>query len=760
MVFLRKMKLRIKGYIKQKLNIIGAGVFAAAQEKDRNAQRNESKNIRNEFYSNLELSNSSRQKLLVIGTISQVEPANTVEQKRLLYTLNLLKNFDYSNKIIQLYDVAHKKIYLIRNKNFLVNDHYKDELYSVDESSIRQCLYDFCFQIVLPDDNFVAPSSRAYISYAYLPYPKDAYENFEEISDCFDAILSSSDNCKSYDTAPLPHFVFDINIDLSWAKGQSDERFYKTICISDVKTTLDIYNTCLKNDFRPEEQLILYYWLGAPWLQLPVHENEQGLCAQIDNIQDEWISTEKLDTFQFLSEVRSKIFRSDAVIFADPVENFFYNPREALACGKIIFIPYSYGNICNLGEDDGVFRYDRSKGYLDLLECLARYTSMMDAVKGKYQVRRCTVDVSVASLDLDFLINYSSALNGLLQPNMTNLRLKLKYLANKLYYSPQGKIIAVPANHAGFCSVLNKQVSFMVNAAENEYYIPDWRLSSLYKNIYKFYGSKENHSFCYGKRSDGNVFCKFFQPLYDTDVVPAELYESDVLYNYTTMVVDLPDYNFNKEPFLTYVYPYNIYEDPKKFSEFRQRYNKIFKKHFKLQPHLQDKIDQFYKQNMKGKFCIGQHVRCEAHNIELRGEENSTFEKNKQYIFEILSTNGISYITDSWVLYIATDNDVVIEYFRNIFPENCLFFPVSARLSAENEKEYKELKDEYGTDVSGYELQQRMAASENTRSTSLGDDILIDCFLLSKCSYLIYKSSNVSTFVSYLNPDLNMVYCK
>ena len=273
------------------------------------------------------------------------------------------------------------------------------------------------------------------------------------------------------------------------------------------------------------------------------------------------------------------------------------------------------------------------------------------------------------------------------------------------------------------------------------------------------YGSPHLGSWCYGQKKDGNVFYRFFEPLYPSSEIPESWLETDEMYQHANNVVQVAEYNFNQEPFLTYIYPYDLQANAQAFQAFRDRYYQVVSRYFKLVPRLQRAVDTFYEEKLKGFFCIAAHIRCQGHSFELLEENETVLDVNYRAIQQILAQEKMDPVAGKWKLFLACDNDDAIAYFEDKFPGHCVYTKAT-RLTAAQEEEYRQLREKEGHDVYGYELQHRHSGSDETRSTRLGDEILIDCYLMAKADYLVYKSSNVSTCVSYLNPKLKMIYAR
>ena len=231
------------------------------------------------------------------------------------------------------------------------------------------------------------------------------------------------------------------------------------------------------------------------------------------------------------------------------------------------------------------------------------------------------------------------------------------------------------------------------------------------------------------------------------------------MYSVCDKKLDAFDFNAEKEPNLTYINSYNLYADKSYFYYFRRKYNYFLTHYLKLKPEIQKEIDKFYDENLKGKFVISAQVRCAAHSLELKSEDKPTVEKYEQHILDILKQNGISPEDTNWALFLATDNDDAVTFFKKKFGSHVCMQEMQ-RLSHEQENEYKNTKEKLGKDVTGFELQHRAAQDPNLCTLERGKEILFDVYTLAKGNYFIYVNSNISTIVSYVNPDIEMVYCK
>lgn len=471
-------------------------------------------------------------------------------------------------------------------------------------------------------------------------------------------------------------------------------------------------------------------------------------------------------------------------------EGFSNVPRESLASGSCVIlsgIP-THKSITDKGQQDGIFWLTADKEVPALqpslnnqicgvmFDCHQEQISefMKKAYKNKdklFKADKIRIRKQIGRLyDKETVKKYYNSLlfpdkiqlsdNNLickdkLLTTSESLIVKYKYFNQK----KKRKIIVSQCNDAGFFSMFNQYVSQLAYADENTFVIPDWRVLRLKMNVLDINKRNYFESFCYGNERDGNIFLKFFQPPYGKEDISDELYQTDLMYTVADKVLDIFDYNHQNEPNLTYINSYNLYKDEEYFPKFRKKYKETLDKYIRLQPHIQKRIDEFYDNNMKGHFCICAHIRCKAHATELL-EDAPTFEKYNSHVIKILDANNISITSKEWRLFIASDNEDSINYFSKLYPHNVVYQKNIARLSSEDEKEYEQKKKEIGKDFSGLELQHRCAKDDGKRNTKMGEEILTDALLLSKGKYFIFVNSNISTAVSYMNPEINMVYCK
>ena len=151
----------------------------------------------------------------------------------------------------------------------------------------------------------------------------------------------------------------------------------------------------------------------------------------------------------------------------------------------------------------------------------------------------------------------------------------------------------------------------------------------------------------------------------------------------------------------------------------------IVKKHIHIKPHIQEKIDAFISQFFLGRYVIGIHYRGTDKCKEApRVAYKTIFEEiNKRIPQEKL-----------YALFIATDEVEFLEQAQEKYP-NQVIATESHRANNGN----------IGVHFS------------NKNNYILGEEALIDAYLLSKCDVLIRTSSNLSLWSTYFNPDLPVI---
>jgi len=212
-----------------------------------------------------------------------------------------------------------------------------------------------------------------------------------------------------------------------------------------------------------------------------------------------------------------------------------------------------------------------------------------------------------------------------------------------------------------------------------------------------------------GYRGETNVWHYYFQP-----VSNLAYQKGDSIYrHYAT-----PDSSPCPEGEKTY--------DEKFHTGLRLYYHEIIKKNVRLQPRINRKMWDFYVANMSGKQLIGIHLRGTDKHVDAIPIDPAIIFKAAQ---ELAATLG----------------------------GNCKFFVAS--------DEYRLItlaQQHLGHDrVIYYDAQRSTNGSpvHLTKGNALvGEQVLIEAQLLSKCDYFLHTMSNVATGVLLFNPKLKSIF--
>jgi glycosyltransferase involved in cell wall biosynthesis len=306
-----------------------------------------------------------------------------------------------------------------------------------------------------------------------------------------------------------------------------------------------------------------------------------------------------------------------------------------------------------------------------------------------------------------------------------------------------------PAYDGGFFSVFNSFMSNLVwdlQESRCHMVLPDWDVARLLKNM-----GKNPISFCYGRPEDGNVWVKLFEPLYGLSA--EQMNSKKFLYDKAT----LPRTSFNerREPLLTYIHAYDLYRSGF-FPGFRRQYNAALRQHVKLLPELQTEIDNFVRTRFPAKkFMLAAHVKHPSHIIEQPGAMIAHGESFIHAIQKRVAAEGYSADSPDWGVFLATDQDRVVQQFREAFGGKVCFFDDVRRTRIAEDEHYDTLSD---TDKAkeGFQVQHLVAADPGQWNTRMAWEVIRDAFVLARVNVLFHVVSNVSTAVSYINPEVEM----
>lgn len=161
--------------------------------------------------------------------------------------------------------------------------------------------------------------------------------------------------------------------------------------------------------------------------------------------------------------------------------------------------------------------------------------------------------------------------------------------------------------------------------------------------------------------------------------------------------------------------------------ELRKYIKFLIDKYIKIKPHIKEKINIIFENNFKSKKVLGVHVRQTDHG------EHGKLVPNHIYL-NIIKQN----INNFDLLYVMADNYFIINELRAIYGDK-LFFIEDIIRSKDN-------------------IKLTILEEGKYDKYKLGEDILIETILLSKCQKVILTNSNIGNFVMANNQGLNYEY--
>ncbi|WP_083897348.1 glycosyltransferase [Azospirillum sp. B506] len=507
------------------------------------------------------------------------------------------------------------------------------------------------------------------------------------------------------------------------------------------------------------------------------HYEELSKYISTLGVENIILSCGNLSDFEFL-----RLFASfDCFVQISKGEGYSIPPRQALAAGMPVILSNNSAHkaICESGmaisipsdipepalyeSIDGQnigLQYDCN--ILDVQKALSDvYTNFQKYYLKSTERKKWASQFSIENLKE----NYSTAVQpkdvffgkrnsiekNYLETNSLSLYRKFSDLKKMRRSSVQDRQrIVVPGHDGGFLSVFNTFISHLVwniGRDEVEYLIPDWRID----RIQEYRKSSKFQSFCYGRPEDGNLWLKLFNPLHEIDL-PEEAYndrdflENDVIY--------YDDYNEKNEPLLTYVHAYKLYKKDD-FKKWRKWYNNFLRKHVSLRENLRTEIEFFRRTKMNGKYCIGAHVRHPSHGIEQPGARMPTVDLYIHHILMKISKLG----HENYVVFLATDQESITHRFKEIFGDRVCFRNDVKRTTLKDDERFNKLSLTEQM-AEGHQIQHLTAADSKSWSIRMAEEVIIDTFLLASCDTVIHTTSNIATAVSYINPELEMIYCE
>ena len=186
------------------------------------------------------------------------------------------------------------------------------------------------------------------------------------------------------------------------------------------------------------------------------------------------------------------------------------------------------------------------------------------------------------------------------------------------------------------------------------------------------------------------------------------------------------------EPESIYPFPHGIYfetfkTDPDWYAKQRTKAHSVINKYIRIKPHILSKVDAFEQEYFAGHSVLGIHMRGTDKGTANLPLELMRIVKPKEYFPHI-----DKYIDrhDNCKIFVATEQQQFLQEIRTRYGGRVLSYE-AVRTSG--------LRNPFHLQGNGYRK---------------GEDVLIDCLLLSRSSYLLKCTSAVGEFATYFNQRL------
>ncbi len=171
-------------------------------------------------------------------------------------------------------------------------------------------------------------------------------------------------------------------------------------------------------------------------------------------------------------------------------------------------------------------------------------------------------------------------------------------------------------------------------------------------------------------------------------------------------------------------------------------------------------MDAFATRHFTGRFVIGAHVRHPSHTVEQPGASHRP--RRRLYRAHPGRTGTPAQLgDDGWIVFLATDQDRVVDRFRAEFGDRvACTSPMSAAPARSEDAAFDQPDVRRESPGWAWQLQHLVAARPGQPGRwRWPSEVVRDAWLMARCDMLLHVVSNVSTAVSYMNPELEMVFC-
>lgn len=185
----------------------------------------------------------------------------------------------------------------------------------------------------------------------------------------------------------------------------------------------------------------------------------------------------------------------------------------------------------------------------------------------------------------------------------------------------------------------------------------------------------------------------------------------------------------------------------KKYLPYRQFVHEKMNKYIKIKPHILEKRNAFYEENMQDRVCIGVHARiARAHAWLMPGKRLPTLDEYYAEVDALLEKHSGQEV----IIFVASDSHDGIDAFKKRYGSQLIYID-AYRAHGD--------KDPCIMYTMGEDMRKNPDIwHQRKHKYSGGESTLLDCLLLAKCDYFIHTTSNLAFFSCYYNPDIDAIY--
>ncbi len=160
----------------------------------------------------------------------------------------------------------------------------------------------------------------------------------------------------------------------------------------------------------------------------------------------------------------------------------------------------------------------------------------------------------------------------------------------------------------------------------------------------------------------------------------------------------------------------------------RRRAKLLIDRYIKPRREIIDKVEEFERQNFTGRFVISVHYRG---TDKISEAPRISYKKAADTVESVIQKISAS---EPWTIFIATDEELFLEYMRLIFGTDHICF---------RKETTRSFRDDGPIHL-----------NRENDPYKIGEDAIMDCLLLARGDHLVRTSSNLSLWATYFNPDM------